>query len=576
MPKGICIKQPGAPPPTASCYICLEQSEDSNNNQPLLRNCACRGDAGWAHIACLAKFAASKVKELQQKQGQPVCSAVEFWKCCTLCKTPHQQNMAVAMAEAFVKQYEHLPDTNPIRYHSLSSLASSRCAAGDLDGALELHDRLQGMCALLTSTGVAVRDVRWQEANLSRLMAHIFLKKKQFKNALIHLERQQELWGPNSPYVQIVQNAKDKVIERIRSEEERERDRGHQKGDPAAKLMVARQKFKERREEIASSPILKLGCYRDLIKALDDNENYEEAMEQWDNLLAESRQSLGPDHPETQIYENHAATYCQQQPRFDALMVSDSSVADSLRRVCIHRRLGHALRNDGRHPEAMEQFEKSLAASRQYWGPNHPETLQNEEFAAKYQQEIEFFYLVKSYCDLITTLDKDERYQEAMEQYEKLVAESRQTLGPDHHDTQDYENEASLYRQKRLQFGISVAGTAATQKKEVWAVIDCEQKPAISGQRVKVLRATKDAKKYICVIKNDEGVSTKFKVAPNQFILGTGTMVVVHGLVSSTDLNGSNGIIRSFDIEKRRYGVSVGKKKSAVSIKPMNLNIVFS
>ena len=576
MPKGIRIKQPGPPPPTASCYICLEQSEDSNNNQPLLRNCACRGDAGWAHIACLAKFAASKVKELQQKEGQSVSIAAEFWSDCTLCKTPHQQNMAVAMAEAFVKQYEHLPDNNPIRNCSLSSLASSRCDIGDLDGAWELHDRLQGICALLASTGVGARDVRWQEANLSRLMARIYLEKQQFSNALIPLERQRELcvavYGPNSPEVQLVQNTKDKVIKRIRSDEERERDRGHQKEDPAAKLVVARQTFKERREEM-SSPILKLGCYRDLIKALDENENYQEAMEQWDNLLGESRQSLGPDHPETQFYENH---YCQQQPRFDALMASDSSIADSLRRVCIHRRLGHALRNDGRHPEAMEQFEKSLAASRQYWGPNHPETLQNEEFAAKYQREIEFFHLVRSYLDLITTLDKDERYQEAMEQYEKLVAESRQTLGPDHPDTQDYENEASLYRQKRLQFGISVTGTAATQKKEVWAEIDCEQKPAISGQRVKVLRATKDAKKYICVIKNDEGVSTKFKVAPNQFILGTGTMVVVHGLVSSTDLNGSNGIIRSFDIEKRRYGVSVGKKKSAVSIKPMNLNIVFS
>ena len=163
-----------------------------------------------------------------------------------------------------------------------------------------------------------------------------------------------------------------------------------------------------------------------------------------------------------------------------------------------------------------------------------------------------------------------------MEQFEKLVAESRQTLGPDHPDTQNYENEASLYRQKRLQFGISVAGTAATQKKEVWAVIDCEQKPAISGQRVKVLRKTKDGQKYVCLIQNNKGVSTKFKVAQNQFILEMGTTVVVHGLVSSTDLNGSIGIICSFDKEKCRYGVSMEKKKTAVLIKPINLDVVFT
>ena len=521
MPKGICIKHPGPPPPTASCYICLEQSEDSNNNQPLLRNCACRGDAGWAHIACLAKFAASKVKELQQKKDQSVSTAAEFWSDCTLCKTPHQQNMAVAMAEAFVKQYEHLPDNNPIRNCSLTSLASSRCVAGDLDGAWELHDRLQGMCALLASTGVEVRDVRWQEANLSRLMARIYFEKQQFSNALISLERQQELcvavYGPNSPEVQLVQNAKDKVIKTIQSEEER--DRGHQKGDPVAKLVVARQNFKKRRE-VMTDPILKMGCYADLIAALDDNGNYEEVMEQWDNLLAESRQSLGPDHPKTQFYEKHAANYRQKRLRFDTMMASNPLVADTWRRVCTHRRLGYALRNDGRHLEAMGQFEKLLGAYRKYWGPDHHETLEYENLVAQYKQEIE--------------------------QFETPLASNSLTVG------------------------------AAIQKKEVLAVIDCEQKPAISGQRVKVLRATKDAKKYICVIKDDEGVSTKFKVAPNQFILGTGTMVVVHGLVSSTDLNGSNGIIRSFDIEKRRYGVSVGKKKSAVSIKPMNLNIVFS
>ena len=62
---------------------------------------------------------------------------------------------------------------------------------------------------------------------------------------------------------------------------------------------------------------------------------------------------------------------------------------------------------------------------------------------------------------------------------------------------------------------------------------------------------------------------------PNQFILETGTTVVVHGLVSSTDLNGSIGRICSFDKEKRRYAVSVGKKKT-VSIKPINLNTVFT
>ena len=116
-------------------------------------------------------------------------------------------------------------------------------------------------------------------------------------------------------------------------------------------------------------------------------------------------------------------------------------------------------------------------------------------------------------------------------------------------------------------------------KKEVWAVIDCAQQPAINGQRVKVLRATKDAQKYICLVKNHQnGVSSKFKVTPNQFILETGTRVKVQGLASSTYLNGIIGIIRSFDKEKRLYAVSVSvetMKTFVVPIKPINLNVYF-
>jgi tetratricopeptide (TPR) repeat protein len=183
---------------------------------------------------------------------------------------------------------------------------------------------------------------------------------------------------------------------------------------------------------------------------------------------------------------------------------------------------------------------------------------------------------------LVRALREDGRHQEAMEQLEKILAESRQSLGPNHPDTLLFENETNGYRQWMLQSDTPMAsnssatGATVSEKKDVWAVIECEQQSAISGQRVQVLRATRDAQKYICLIKNHNGVSSKFKVTHNQCILETGTTVVVHGLVSSADLNGSIGIIRLFDKEKQRYAVSVGKKKTTVSIKPINLNVVFA
>ena len=425
------------PPTTASCYICLENSADSNN-QPLRRNCACRGDAGWAHVACLAEFAASKVTEAaQQRELDPSFDVASLWEKCILCKTPYMQNMGVAMAEAFVKHYEHLPDTTVLRFCSLSALAASRYNVGDNDGALEMYDRLQQMCDFMTSDGI---DVRIREANILGMMGAVFLSKQQFNDALHSYERVRELYvalyGPNSPDVQQYNSMLVTVKERIRTEE-----RGHM--DPAAELLLARQRFKESQELVDISH--KLYIHLMLVQALKDNGQHQEAMEQFEELLAESRQSLGPNHPDTLEFENCANYYYR----------------------------------------GMLQIETPIASNS------------------------------------------------------------------------------------------SVAGATPSPKKDVWAVIDCEQQPAINKQRVKVLRATKDAQKYICLIKNHNGVSSKFKVTHNQCILETGTMVEVHGLLSSIDLNGSIGIICSFDKEKRRYAVSVEKKKTAVLIRPINLYIAF-
>ena len=94
------------PTPTASCYICLENGTE---NGTLLRNCACRGDAGWAHVACLAKYSANKVVDARKKD--PQCPILKYWNTCLLCKTNFMQNMGLAMASACVQQYEHLLDT---------------------------------------------------------------------------------------------------------------------------------------------------------------------------------------------------------------------------------------------------------------------------------------------------------------------------------------------------------------------------------------------------------------------------------------------------------------------------------
>ena len=50
------------PSSTASCWICLD-SEPDDDGRPLVRDCACRGDSGWAHLSCLVDYAESKSNE---------------------------------------------------------------------------------------------------------------------------------------------------------------------------------------------------------------------------------------------------------------------------------------------------------------------------------------------------------------------------------------------------------------------------------------------------------------------------------------------------------------------------------
>ena len=42
-----------------SCWICLEEGADEKG-QPLRRDCSCRGDSGYMHVSCVARYALNK------------------------------------------------------------------------------------------------------------------------------------------------------------------------------------------------------------------------------------------------------------------------------------------------------------------------------------------------------------------------------------------------------------------------------------------------------------------------------------------------------------------------------------
>ena len=48
-------------PNCPTCYICMDGLDEVG--KPAVRDCSCRGTAGYAHVSCIVKYAAQKIKE---------------------------------------------------------------------------------------------------------------------------------------------------------------------------------------------------------------------------------------------------------------------------------------------------------------------------------------------------------------------------------------------------------------------------------------------------------------------------------------------------------------------------------
>ena len=81
-------------PETVSCWICLEGKDDTENG-PLLRGCACRGDAGYCHVECLASFADRKEDELWDRGDS---THYPPWTTCGMCMQPFSGKLNTDLA----------------------------------------------------------------------------------------------------------------------------------------------------------------------------------------------------------------------------------------------------------------------------------------------------------------------------------------------------------------------------------------------------------------------------------------------------------------------------------------------
>ena len=81
----------------ATCYFCLEEGGDAVGEEPLVRDCSCRGEsAGYAHKSCIIQFAT--VKSKQDKDDFE-----RAWHTCPNCNQQYQNQLRLDIASAYLE-----------------------------------------------------------------------------------------------------------------------------------------------------------------------------------------------------------------------------------------------------------------------------------------------------------------------------------------------------------------------------------------------------------------------------------------------------------------------------------------
>ena len=112
------------------CYICYGEGDE---DEGLVRGCACRGENGVAHVSCLAR-AAQVAVELDAFTGWA------RWITCGQCKQRYHGVVSCALGWACWKTYLGRPETDWARLHAMTELGHGLSGVGHNEDALSVRE----------------------------------------------------------------------------------------------------------------------------------------------------------------------------------------------------------------------------------------------------------------------------------------------------------------------------------------------------------------------------------------------------------------------------------------------------
>ena len=148
-----------------TCYICME-AVHSRTGEGVVRGCACRGTAGFAHVSCLAEQAKVVVADAEERNlsNKVKLKRFERWRICGLCEQQYHGVVACALGWACWKTYLGRPETDPPRQMAMNELGNGLGDAKHHEDALSVHEAVLSM---MRRVGADARNLLVVQGNLA-------------------------------------------------------------------------------------------------------------------------------------------------------------------------------------------------------------------------------------------------------------------------------------------------------------------------------------------------------------------------------------------------------------------------
>jgi tetratricopeptide (TPR) repeat protein len=342
-----------------ACFICLGDDEPL----PIQSGCACRGDAGLAHVECRAEDAAHRTASR---------SEYNRWFTCGTCGQLFTGAMKCKLAEAWWSTAQRLPKEDDQRLAAAMNLANSLRSQGKFTEAETMHrETLEVQRRML---GPEHPDTLGTAINLANTLndQHRYTDAETMYREVLVVKRKK--LGPKHP-------------DTLGSATNLANSLNDQGKYPEAEALHREVLAAKKRVLGPEHPHTLMTAYN-LALSLEKQGRYAEAEAMHRKTLPVWRRVLGPEHPTTLGTINSLATAIESQGRLAEAEAMFRETHRDLRRVLGAEHpntlmTGHnlisVLFSQGKFAEATTLSRDILAVERRALGPTHPTTVLTAE-----------------------------------------------------------------------------------------------------------------------------------------------------------------------------------------------------